>query len=434
MRRLVRAALAALTVSLFAAPGVASAHTLASSTVNLVVGDDDVHGTITLAVGALDEVFGAARGSDVLAAADYAGEVVAYVDAHLLIEGADGTAWAERYSNFVRRTTEGIETVSIDLEIDPAGSDPSRFTIVYDAVTEAVPGHQAVLVLEGRSGTVSTPGVFTADTTTVDVGGGRSTAGMLDMIGFGFHHVLDGADHLLFLATLLLPAPFVVAAGRWRRQPGVVPAARKVVHVVSAFTVGHSLTLVATSLGWISVPSRPVEVLIAASVAVSAIHAIRPLARRGEPVIAATFGLVHGMAFAGILHDLGIQGGTSTLALLAFNLGIELAQLAAVAATFPSLYVISMGPHGSRVRVVGASVALVASIAWILDRLALVSNPLASVERSLVAHPWWVVIALGGLAVWAALRGRGSATPAPRASLHLPAIGPATGTPRRLTS
>ena len=365
----------------------------------LVVGEHDLTGTVTLAVATLDQVFSADQRSNVSSADEYAAQVIGYVDAHLEVDGTDGSAWAERYSNLARRTTEGIETITIELDVDPGGADPANFSITYDAVIEAVPGHEAVLVLENAGGSVSTPGVFASDRNTVNIGADTADVAFTDMIRFGFHHVLDGADHLLFLLTLLLPASFMVAERRWRRQPGVAPSARKVLHVVTAFTVGHSLTLAATSLGWITIPTRPVEVLIAASVAVSAVHAIRPLVRGGEPVIAATFGLVHGLAFAGILHSLGLQGRTSLIALLAFNIGVEFAQLAVVLLVLPSLYVLTSGRGGGRIRIVGATIALVAASAWTIDRIGLVTSPITPIETALVANPWRVVITLAALAL-----------------------------------
>ena len=419
-RRLVRAALAALTMSLVLGPGAASAHTLANSSVRLVVGEHDLTGTVTLPVATLDQAFSADQRSDVVSADEYGAQVIGYVDAHLEVDGTDGSRWVEHYSNLVRETTEGIETITIDLTVDPGGDNPADFSITYDAVIDAVSGHEAVLVLESASGTVSTPGVFTSDNETVTIGENTADVAFIDMTWFGFHHVLDGADHLLFLLTLLLPASFVVADRRWRRRHGVALAARKTLHVVTAFTAGHSLTLAATSLGWITVPSRPVEVLIAASVAVSAVHAIRPLVRGGEPVIAATFGLVHGLAFAGILHDLGLQGRTSLIALLAFNIGIELAQLAIVLLVLPSLYVLTTGRSGERTRVAGAIVALVAASAWMLDRIGLVTSSITPIETALVAHPWTVVITLASLAVLTTLiRRRFADHPAPRARLAI---------------
>jgi hypothetical protein len=267
-------------------------------------------------------------------------------------------------------------------------------------------------VLTDAAGEISTPGVVTASDNTLRVGD-AADVGLVDMVGHGYHHVLEGADHLLFLVTLLLVAPLVAAGARWRRRDGVVPTLRKVVRVVTAFTVGHSLTLIASALGWVSVPSAPVEVLIAASVGVSAVHAIRPLARHGEEFIAGAFGLVHGLAFAGILTDLGLDGSSSLLALLAFNVGVELAQLLTVALVFPALCLTSRTRFYPVLRLGGASVALAAATGWALERLGVVANPLAGVEQAVIGHPWWVVAGLAAVAAscWLAehRRLRGSA-------------------------
>jgi hypothetical protein len=146
------------------------------------------------------------------------------------------------------------------------------------------------------------------------------------------------------------------------------------------------------------VPSRPVEILIAASVGVAAVHAVRPLAARGAAVIALGFGLVHGLAFAGILTDLGLDGTTSLLALLAFNLGIELAQLATIALILPSLYVLSRTRAYPAVRIAAAGLALTAATGWAVDRLGVLANPLAAVEDLAIGHPEVVVLGLATIA------------------------------------
>lgn len=377
----------------------ASAHSLDSSTISVRVDDDGVDATISLAIDTLDEALGADHTT--IDADDYADQIVAYLDEHLTVTGADGTIWAETYSDAVEETIEGIDSFSVDVAFDVGSSDPADFTITYDAVIEAVDGHEAVVVLTDADGEISTPGVLDASDDTLEIGTGSAGVAVDDMVTYGFHHVLEGADHLLFLITLLLPAPFIVAAGRWHRQLGIRPALRKAVHVVTAFTVGHSLTLIASALGWITPPSRPVEVLIAASVAVSAVHAMRPFAVRGEEVIAVGFGLVHGLAFAGILRDLGLGGSTSMLALLSFNIGVELAQLVTAILVLPSIYVISRTRFAHGFRVAGASVTLAAAAGWIVDRLGVAGNPFAGIEDAAIGHPWVVVVGLamlGGLA------------------------------------
>lgn len=392
-------ALAAATAAVAAAPGSASAHSFASSTVRIELTVDDMSGSVTVAVASLDLAFDEANRPDVLDADRYAAQAIAYLESHLEIHGTDGTEWPEHVTNLERRTVERIETITATLDVDVVGDDPSAFTIDYDAIIEAVPDHEAVLVFVDATNRASTPGVFSQADTTISIGHGATATGLADMVRYGFHHVLDGADHLLFLLTLLLPAPLVVSAGRWRRGDGLGRSLRRVVHVVTAFTMGHSLTLVATSVGWVTLPSRPIEILIAVSVAVSAVHAIRPLAPRGEPVIAAGFGLVHGTAFAGILTELGLHGTTSLASLAAFNVGIELAQLAAIALVFPSLSLIASRRSAGIVRAIGASIALVAAMGWLVERFGLGSDPFADIEANAVAHPLHVSVGIAAIAV-----------------------------------
>lgn len=380
-------------------PAVASAHSLDSSTLSVRVGETSVDTTVTVALAALDQ----AVTTDLTAATDvssYADDVIAYLDEHLTVTGTDGSAWTETYGEVTRESVEGVDSLSIEVSIDPGGADPADFTLSYDGVIEADPTHEAVVVLTDPAGDISTAGVLDASDSTLQVGD-AADPGVTDMVGFGLHHVLEGADHLLFLLTLLLVAPLAVVGGRWYRREGTVPALRRVLAVVSAFTAGHSLTLIAAALGWVSVPGAPVEVAIAASVGVAAVHAFRPLARRGEVLIAGGFGLVHGLAFAGILADLGLSGSASVVSLLAFNVGVELAQLLTVALVFPSLYLVSRTRWYPGLRLAGAAVALAAATAWALDRLGLVADPLAGAEDSAITHPWWVVAGLALLSATA---------------------------------
>lgn len=401
---LAAAALAALLVMLV--PSAAQAHSLESSTISTHVTDDGVDATISIALETLDE----ALGTDYTAAGDvtsYADEVTAYLAEHLSVTSVDGTEWGETFSDATRETVEGIESFSVDVSFDTGGSDTSGFEIAYDAVIEAVPGHEAVVVLTDAAGEVSTPGVISSSSDTVtigsvaDAGGAGGEVGIWDMVGYGFHHVLEGADHLLFLTALLLTAPVVVVAGRWRRRTEVAPTLGAVVGVVTSFTIGHSITLIASALGWVQVPTQLVEVLVAASVGVAAVHAIRPLVRRGENLIAGGFGLVHGLAFAGILSDLGFDGTTSLVTLLAFNVGVELAQLTATLMLFPSLYLMARTRFYPAARVVGGGLAIVAAIGWVLERLGALANPFGAFEDAAIGHPMLVVVAL--LAVAACL-------------------------------
>jgi hypothetical protein len=107
----------------------------------------------------------------------------------------------------------------------------------------------------------------------------------------------------------------------------------QILRIVTAFTLAHSLTVALSGFGLVRLPSRPVEVMIAVSILVSAIHAMRPLFPGREAIIAASFGLIHGLAFASAPNELGVTGWYRLISLFGFNLGIEAMQLAVVAIT-----------------------------------------------------------------------------------------------------
>jgi len=143
----------------------------------------------------------------------------------------------------------------------------------------------------------------------------------VDYMTIGFEHILSGADHLLFVFGLFL---LCVTFG-------------PLVKTITSFTVGHSVTLSLAALGYTNLPSGPIEVLIAASVLLLAVELAREteketLMRRYPWPMALFFGLLHGMGFAGALREVGLPQGEIPMALFSFNIGIELGQLAFVAA------------------------------------------------------------------------------------------------------
>jgi hydrogenase/urease accessory protein HupE len=163
-------------------------------------------------------------------------------------------------------------------------------------------------------------GVVSAARPTLVVPARPSTLGVVrDYVRLGVEHILTGPDHLLFVFGLLLLAGTV----------------RRLLATVTAFTVGHSITLTLAALGIVDLPSRPIEAAIAASVLLLAVElARRPTAptlmRRYPWAMAATFGLLHGLGFAAALREAGLPAGEIPLALFSFNVGIETGQLAFV--------------------------------------------------------------------------------------------------------
>jgi hydrogenase/urease accessory protein HupE len=141
-------------------------------------------------------------------------------------------------------------------------------------------------------------------------------------LGLGVEHILLGIDHLLFVLALLL----------------ITQGAKRLVLTITAFTVAHSITLVLATLGFVQMPSSPVEAVIALSivfVAAEVVHArggIKGLTARAPWIVAFIFGLLHGFGFAGALAEIGLPQGQIPLALFFFNVGVEAGQLLFVAA------------------------------------------------------------------------------------------------------
>jgi len=138
-----------------------------------------------------------------------------------------------------------------------------------------------------------------------------------DYTVLGVEHILSGIDHLLFVLALLL----------------IVKGTRRLLITITAFTLAHSITLAAATLGWIWVPGPPVEAVIALSILFLASELVK--VNRGKQsltanypwLVAFTFGLLHGFGFAGALSKVGLPQNEIPLALLTFNVGVELGQV-----------------------------------------------------------------------------------------------------------
>lgn len=185
-------------------------------------------------------------------------------------------------------------------------------------------------------------------------GDGASFSTYFDL---GVEHILHGYDHLLFLLGLWL------VCTRWGR----------LLWIVTSFTIAHSLTLAAATLGWLQVPDAVIEPAIAATIA---FVGIENLVRGGEPrgrvVVAFLFGLLHGFGFSNVLRatlTTAEGGGVPLVPLLGFNLGVEAGQLLATVVVFPILWWF----RGRRVmqvyvRPIGSGIVAVLGVFWLIER------------------------------------------------------------------
>jgi hypothetical protein len=183
-------------------------------------------------------------------------------------------------------------------------------------------------------------------------------------VRLGFEHILAGIDHLLFVLGLIV----------------LVKGGRKLIGVITAFTLGHSSSLSLAALGWIRIPSTPVDLLIAMSIFILGVELLRDparkpgLVRRYPWAMTTGFGFLHGLGFAGALVEVGLPAGEIPLALFSFNVGIEIGQL---------LFVFVVLLNGAALRLLAfqwpswstrATAYAVGSLAsfWLVDRIVLI--------------------------------------------------------------
>lgn len=176
----------------------------------------------------------------------------------------------------------------------------------------------------------------------------------------GVEHILLGFDHLLFVAALML----------------IVRNGLVLIKTITAFTIAHSVTLTCATMGWIVLPSGPVEIMIAFSILLVAAEIVAmergrtSLAIRSPWIVAFAFGLLHGFGFAGALEEAGLPQGDIPVALLFFNIGVEIGQLLFVAAILLALFALRRLVKLPRLSIASAAYAIgfTASF-WTIERL-----------------------------------------------------------------
>ncbi len=185
----------------------------------------------------------------------------------------------------------------------------------------------------------------------------------------GIWHIWKGYDHILFLISLLLPAVLVYEKKNWHAAAHFKAPFLDILKVVTAFTLAHSITLTLATLHVISLPSRWVESVIALSIVLAALNNLYPYILGRRWLVAFVFGLIHGFGFATVLADLGLQDSTLAVALIGFNIGVEIGQLSIVVLFVPIAYSLRKYKFYQHIIVGGGSslVILIAS-AWFIER------------------------------------------------------------------
>ncbi len=365
--RLVSRALAALLLLIIA--GTAQAHKASTSYLQLAVDNATLSGRWDIALRDLDYVIGLdADGDGALTWAEVRQaqtRIGAYALSRLNVRGDDVNC-ALRVTNLQIAEHSDGHYAALAL----AGSclrAPRKLSLRYDLLFEFDALHRGLLKLDFAG---AHSGLFAPDERRLEFAG---SGGWFRVFGeyfrAGLFHVWSGLDHLLFLAGLFLPAILRRENGHWVPTQRLRPALRDTTMMVTAFTLAHACTLTLAATGWFSPPSRLVESAVAATVLFAGLNNLLPMVYRELFWLAGVFGLVHGAAVAGALIELGLPAGARVWALLAFNLGVEAAQLSVLLAVIPTCFALRRSPWYPRLVLVpgAAAVSLVGAV-WLLER------------------------------------------------------------------
>lgn len=373
---------AALTWLLLSCAGLAPAHPMPESRVWIDTTPAGMNLTLQLPLNRLEFAFGqplAQQPATVLA--QHGDALAAYLLQHVGAR-SDGLGWQvfRPQLNVVGNDASAELEAVFELRA-PQGASARTPTLLYDVINHEVRTHRALVFLRNdwRGGYAGQAPLllgelsYGANTLPLPLQTAPAFASIQALLLGGAEHIAAGTDHLLFLLMLLLVAPLAPRARRWAGVRPLPLALRHTALVITCFTVGHTITLMLGSSGLLALPSQPVEVAVAATIVVAALHAWRPLFARAEAWMALAFGLIHGMAFSASLSGAGLTPGQHAQALLAFNLGIEGAQLAGLLLVLPPLLMLGRARAGlyATLRRLLAAAAGALALAWVMERAGL---------------------------------------------------------------
>jgi HupE / UreJ protein len=355
------------------------AHPMPNSVVVLKIHEKNISGEIQLPLNELQSAIGMKVNDNSERLVERLGDSLKiYLLNHIRPKSFEGKLWkVELGSMKVIETKSKLsgdykELIVSFLMTPPLHYDLRNFYFDYDVILHQVITHKIMIAVRqdwqrgivAEDSTQNQIGVIELDIPTgkipvfqVSLQQGSTWQGFQSMIKLGMKHIAEGSDHLLFLLTLLLPV--IQPRKAWL----------SVLKIVTAFTAGHSLTLILASLKIVELPSQPIEVLIAISILVSAIHVIKPIFTGKEVFIAAGFGLIHGLAFADTLSNLQLDFREMALSIIGFNLGIELMQVCIISAIVPVLIVLAKTKYYTIFRITSAVLAGVMAVFWIVERV-----------------------------------------------------------------
>jgi hypothetical protein len=349
----------------------AQAHKPSDSYLTLKVHDKGIDGQWDIALRDLDFAIGLdANGNGEITWDEVRSKhdaIAAYALSRLKLSENGHACPTHAVQHLIDSHTDGTYEV---LRFTSACPEAAALSVQYHLFADIDPQHKGLLRLESEGQTATA--VFDPDNPdqVFQLAGQSRLTQFGEYVRHGIWHIWIGFDHILFLLSLLFPAVLLFNGKKWQPAQSFKASLVDVLKIVSAFTVAHSITLTLATLHIISLPSRWVESAIALSVVVAALNNVFPLFQGSRWIAAFAFGLIHGFGFASVLTDLGLPQGVLLLALVGFNLGVEIGQLAIVGVFLPIAYALR-GTRLYRGLILNSASTVIALIAtvWLVERM-----------------------------------------------------------------
>lgn len=409
--------------ALVLAPSSAHAHSGIQSYVYVSITPTSVDGRVEYPVGDLAEVLDVELGDSPTAATEFvtahAAAIRSYTAEHLALADGDGD-WPLSFTGDVGvlQAAGGYVVVPFDVEQRFDGA-PRSFRAEFDGIIHANPERDALFLIENDWGTARfanegdhllgfSVGMTSQAIELDDVG---ALASMRAVRGLGTDAVRTGIDHLLFVVALVAPVALVARGGHVRgAAPTVSAATRRAATLLLASAVAHSLLLWTLVVAGVDASTDAGGVLVAASVGAMAVYGVWRFTER-ELVVVVALSAVQGIGFAGDAARLRLDHIDTPLALIAFNIGIEVGVVVVALLVFPLLLALRR-TRAAAVALYGVTTVICSySAAWLIERTGLADIDVARVANPLRVWPrnlWLMLLALAGagaLSAWTARRG-----------------------------
>jgi hypothetical protein len=383
-------------------PLLLAAHKPNQSYVYFRIMEDSIHGSIQMTSDDINKALdlGLDRKMTHEDYQAYVDRVEEYLLKHIYVRSRYGEHPVRFTGKIQRLGVTGATVFGHDFVLENMEQVPDKLDLIFNPIYESDPTHRtfALIQYNWKAGIHENESMISLrfapgddGPKVLDLSDVSLWKGFRAMVVSGMYHIYIGLDHILFLLALLLPAVVyrreggaatVGATGTiplrqerawrgsgWRPVEKIRPAFLYILKIVTFFTIAHTITLSLAALGIVQLPGYLVESLIALSIALAALHNIRPLLKNDGVIIAFVFGLFHGFGFASVLGEVGLRGEYMALSLLGFNLGVELAQILIICLAFPVLALLRKTALYRYILLGGSVLLIIIAMYWFIERL-----------------------------------------------------------------